>query len=285
RLGLSYHNTAGMHDRLEDIPRRAGKWHVKHITYPDRPNEPFTICHQDIIESIQSLWGDPDLEQHIVYQPRRIFADAQKDRRIYNEMWSGKWWWQIQVRTSFSLCILLTNYLQKLLPKGCTVAPLIISTDKTQLTQFSGSKQAYPVYLTLGNIPSRLRRKPSQQACILLAYLPVEKVQRVSLGKKVVSAQYQQLFHTAMSTIFAPLKDAGLNGVELTSGSGAVCRVHPILAAYVADYPEQCLVTCSKQKTCPKCTAGLTDIGSSAEFPKRTPKGQKEIMDAARNTT
>ncbi|KIY61073.1 hypothetical protein CYLTODRAFT_332394, partial [Cylindrobasidium torrendii FP15055 ss-10] len=153
-------------------------------------------------------------------------------------MWTGKWWWQIQ---------------QKLLPKGRTIAPLIISTDKTQLTQFSGSKQAYPVYLTLGNIPGRLRRKPSQQACILLAYLPVEKIQRGGLGKNGVSARYQRLFHTAMSTIFEPLKDAGTKGVELTSGSGAVRLVHPILAAYVADYPEQCLVTCSKQRTCPKC--------------------------------
>ena len=38
---------------------------------------------------------------------------------------------------------------------------IIISTDKTQLTQFSGNRSAYPVYMTLGNIPKALRRKPS----------------------------------------------------------------------------------------------------------------------------
>ncbi|KIY61074.1 hypothetical protein CYLTODRAFT_320380, partial [Cylindrobasidium torrendii FP15055 ss-10] len=92
RLGLSYHNTAGLHDRLEDIPRRAGKWHVKHVTYPDRPNEPFTLRHRNIIECIQSLWGDPELEEHIVYQPRRVFTSNNKQCRIYNEMWTGKWW-------------------------------------------------------------------------------------------------------------------------------------------------------------------------------------------------
>src|ERR1700730_7688966 len=34
---------------------------------------------------------------------------------------------------------------------GATVLPLIISTDKTQLTIFGG-KMAYPVYMTIGNI-------------------------------------------------------------------------------------------------------------------------------------
>jgi hypothetical protein len=35
---------------------------------------------------------------------------------------------------------------------GCTIIPIIISSDKTQLTTFRG-KVAYPVYLTIGNIP------------------------------------------------------------------------------------------------------------------------------------
>ncbi|EGO30421.1 hypothetical protein SERLADRAFT_412339 [Serpula lacrymans var. lacrymans S7.9] len=51
---------------------------------------------------------------------------------------------------------------EALLPQGASVAPVIIVTDKTQLTQFSGNKSAYPVYLTLGYIPSSIRHKPSQ---------------------------------------------------------------------------------------------------------------------------
>ncbi|EPS92501.1 hypothetical protein FOMPIDRAFT_1137703, partial [Fomitopsis schrenkii] len=62
---------------------------------------------------------------------------------------------------------------QSFLPTGAAVAPVIIATDKTQLTQFSGNKSAYPVYMTLGNIPRSLRRKPSEHACILIGYLSV----------------------------------------------------------------------------------------------------------------
>ena len=64
---------------------------------------------------------------------------------------------------------------QKYIPEGACVAPVIISTDKTQLTQFSGGKLAYPVYLTLGNIPRAMCCKPSQSTCILIVYLSVNK--------------------------------------------------------------------------------------------------------------
>ncbi|KAF9043522.1 hypothetical protein BDZ89DRAFT_901033, partial [Hymenopellis radicata] len=152
-------------------------------------------------------------------------------------MWTGKWW----------------SFIQTKLPAGHTLAPLIFSTDKTQLTQFSGSRQAYPVYLTLGNIPNRLRRKPSAMASILVAYLPVDKMSKGRISKRDMGSRYQRLFHAAMAHIMEPLKEAGQNGVEMTSGDGAVRMVHPVLASYVADYPEQCLVTCAKYGTCPKC--------------------------------
>ena len=56
-----------------------------------------------------------------------------------------------------------------------------------------------------------------------------------------------------MRIVLEPLLDTGTNGVEMTSSDGAVRRVHPILTCYVADYPEQCLVACTKYGTCPKC--------------------------------
>jgi hypothetical protein len=49
------------------------------------------------------------------------------------------------------------SHVQGLLPLGSTLAPIIIATDKTQLTQFSGNKKAYLVYLTLGNLPRSFR--------------------------------------------------------------------------------------------------------------------------------
>ncbi|EGO04825.1 hypothetical protein SERLA73DRAFT_38036, partial [Serpula lacrymans var. lacrymans S7.3] len=123
---------------------------------------------------------------------------------------------------------------------------VIIATDKTQLTQFSGDKSAYPVYLTLGNILKAIRCKPSQHACIWIGYLFVTKL------SKEESIQTQRLFHSSICMILEPLIKAGKEGTKITGGDRAIRRVHPVLACYVADYPEQCLVSCSKYGTYPK---------------------------------
>ena len=139
---------------------------------------------------------------------------------------------------------------------------MILATDKTQLTQFSGNKVAYPVYMTLGNIPRSIRRKPSQRACVLVAYLSVSKSVGKELTKKQQSARIQQIFHDSMRVVLEPLRKAGKEGIEIVCGDGYVRRVYPILACYVADYPEQCLVTCCKYGTCPKCNVDEDELGS-----------------------
>ena len=50
------------------------------------------------------------------------------------------------------------------------MVPVIISSDKTQLTTFR-NKTAYPVYVTIGNLPKSVCSKPSHGGQILLAYL------------------------------------------------------------------------------------------------------------------
>lgn len=158
---------------------------------------------------------------------------------------------------------------QSILPQGATVAPIIISTDKTQLTQFSGNRSAYPVYMTLGNIPKALRRKPSEHACVLIGYLSVDKVDGAGITEKKQCALVQQLFHASVKLILKPLEKAGKEGVDVTCGDGKVRKVFPILAAYVADYPEQCLVTCSKYGTCPICQCPETSLEEAkAQLPR-----------------
>jgi hypothetical protein len=161
---------------------------------------------------------------------------------------------------------------QSQLPEGSTVAPVIIATDKTHLTQFSGNKCAYPVYLTIGNLPKEVRRKPSEQGCILIGYLSVDKVRREGISKVEQRSRMQRLFHDSMRIIMKPLKAAGLKGVEMNCGDGSVRRVHPILACYVADYPEQCLVTCAKYGTCPKCLRDAKDMQEFTPSDPRTPE-------------
>ncbi|KAJ7112281.1 hypothetical protein C8R44DRAFT_833175 [Mycena epipterygia] len=168
KLGLSYSNIRGLHQIIDEIPERAA-WTAKLLSFPDRPHETYTIRYRDPLDAIRSLLGNPAHAKDIVYAPKRIFSSKKKDNRVYNEMWTGQWWTAIQVCK---------------LPRDAALAPVIIATDKTQLTQFSGSKSAYPVYLTFGNLPKALRRRPTQNACILLGYLSVDKITRQGLSKQ-----------------------------------------------------------------------------------------------------
>lgn len=119
-------------------------------------------------------------------------------------------------------------------------------------------------------------------ACILLGYLPTEKVVDKELTSLDVRARQQRLFHEAMRIVLEPLVEAGKDGVEMVSGDGEVRLVFPILAAYAADFPEQCLVACAKGGTCPKCQCPADQLQDPPTFDARTEEWTLGVLEAAK---
>lgn len=176
----------------------------------------------------------------------------------------------------YPILTLLKKELEKTKP-GATIIPIIISSDKTQLTVF-GSKTAYPVYMTIGNLPKDVRWKPGRRGQILLAYLPSSRLNHIT-SKAARRRVLANLFHACMSKILAPLRHAGIHGIAVTSGDGVCRRGHPIVAMYVGDYPEQLLVTCCKHGTCPKCAVPRNELGDATD-PNRPLRNLDRVLDA-----
>jgi hypothetical protein len=157
-----------------------------------------------------------------------------------------------------------------------TIAALIVSSDKTTLSYMSGGQMAYPVYVTLGNIDKSVRRKGSEGATVLLGYLPVEKFEDVP-SKDERERLTGELIHRAMEVLLEPLRKASQEGVEIWCADGRLRRVFPMMAAFVGDWPEQCLMACVEQGSCPVCRTGWTGRG---DYDPKAMRTRVETLEA-----
>ena len=166
---------------------------------------------------------------------------------------------------------------------GATVVPVIISTDKTQLTLFRGNS-AYPIYLGIGNIPKDIRRKPSRTAQMLVGYIPTTKLGSVT-NKAARCRMLANLYHSCMGKLLDPICFCGETGLTMLSSDGNWRRCHPVFATFVGDYPEQTLVMCTLNGCCPKCVVPNDQLGDHRRFPARDYTEALETYDLADEDT
>ncbi|KAJ7738675.1 hypothetical protein DFH07DRAFT_870477 [Mycena maculata] len=250
-LDLSYGNSVQLNKIIDEkLPGRPK--FVRSEVIVD--GEVFHLYSRDILECVRALWRDTEFAPYLFVAPERHYMDKDKSIHMYHNMHTGKWWWSTQAAV------------EKDHP-GATIIPIIISSDKTRLTVF-GNKTAYPVYMTLGNIPKEIRRKPSRRGYVLLGYLPTSKMKNIK-NKAARRRVLGNVFHACMAHILARLKPAGATGIPVTSGDGVTRRGHPIYATFVGDYPEQCLITAIKTGECPTCEVLRDELGEETGFPLR----------------
>jgi hypothetical protein len=105
RLGLSFNTSRKMNQHIDGMPCPKGGWITEKLAFEEAPGEVYTIHYRNVIDVIRGLWGDPKLAQHMCYKPAKVWTrrDKRTRKRIYREMWTGKWWHAIQVSPTSQL--------------------------------------------------------------------------------------------------------------------------------------------------------------------------------------
>ncbi len=174
----------------------------------------------------------------------RSISTSMELRSASTSRWTAKAWWALQHQ----------------LPEGATVIPIILGSDKTQLSVFTGDKSSWPVYLTIGNIPKAERRCPKKRTQILLGYLPVSKL-KIFADKKIRKLELYRLFHRSMRIILGPLYKAGCQPTEMVCADSFIRDSYLVLVANVCDHPEMCMIGCCQENVCPTCDTEPNDRG------------------------
>ncbi|KAI6046601.1 hypothetical protein EDC04DRAFT_2887855 [Pisolithus marmoratus] len=157
--------------------------------------------------------------------------------------------------------------LQDALPDGATLLGIMLSSNKTHITQV-GNCQAHPLLISLANILADVHRKGSTKSYLLLALLPVPKF--VHPNKHLHGILASRLLHQVISIIVKPLKKATEVGCMISDPVRNLKHCFTPHVTYITDTPEQHVITCvtnnasaismavSKQFGDPLCCAAHT---------------------------
>ncbi|RPA70648.1 hypothetical protein BJ508DRAFT_219111, partial [Ascobolus immersus RN42] len=165
---------------------------------------------------------------------------------MYSEIHTGDWWWTMQVRAGFF------------------VIPIIFGSDETHLTNYSGDKAIWPLYISIGNLPSDIRNAPTSLGWELAALLPIPP-KHAGGPQKVIDAANKDFaagIQSALAIILKPLVKLFEDGIKVHGEMGKVYqRGFPVVCGWLADFPEYGKLLNLRKDMCPICEVKLSKLG------------------------
>ncbi|KAF8427073.1 hypothetical protein EV426DRAFT_506455, partial [Tirmania nivea] len=148
---------------------------------------------------------------------------------------------------------------------GSTLLPVLLASDQMHLTNFSGDKKLWPLYMSIGNIKSTVRNKPTMNAWIPIALLPIPPKRLDKIPNHPTEAQELdalQVTHEILSSILSPLPDErSQQGIYMVCCDEKVRKCVPKLSAWLADYMENVMIHGIMSNQCPICIAPPNEFG------------------------
>ncbi|KAJ6582258.1 hypothetical protein B0H19DRAFT_1207698 [Mycena capillaripes] len=223
----------------------------------------YTVYFRDPRLILRSQLANPDFKDEMDYAPKQVFAAD--GSREYEDFMSGNWAWKRATEIARD-------------PKthGAVYVPAILGSDKTTVSVATGQNDYYPLYLSNGLVHNNVRRA-HRNAVTLIGFLAIPKTDREYEGTTEFRTFRRNLFHGSLAHILESLRDGMTTHEVVLFGDGHYRRVIYGLGPYIADYPEQVLLTCVVQGWCPRCTASNKDL--DGEGGRRTQEHTEALFD------
>ncbi|KAG1728409.1 hypothetical protein EDD22DRAFT_982701 [Suillus occidentalis] len=236
---------------LHDIP----PW--MDVTYDVWFRDPCLLLHD--------MLGNPDFNGEMEYVPYRDYTAG--DKRCFKNLFSGDWAWR-------QADIIAQNEAND----GSTFVPLIIGSDKTTVSVATGHTEYHPLYMSIGNIFNNTRRA-HRNGVVLVGFLAIPKTTKEHAGDTDYRNFRRQMFHCSLTKIFDAIKPYMDTPDVARFPDGHFCRVIYGLGPYIADYPEQVLLSGVVQGWCPKCLADRRDLDSDEPCLRRCEKHRELLVE------
>lgn len=113
RTKLSFGNKRAFYKRIDTLPH-GPKWDCEPFEIigdeldekNQRRSEIIYLWKRNPVECIKELIGNPAFRDNLRYAPEKVYEDNEGNNRVFDEMWTGDWWWNLQVRfcSSVTMC-------------------------------------------------------------------------------------------------------------------------------------------------------------------------------------
>ncbi|KIJ43039.1 hypothetical protein M422DRAFT_170417 [Sphaerobolus stellatus SS14] len=247
----SFKNATDFYHRIDKYLPNGPQWFCKEVQLKEAPNEPQVLFYRDPIECLQFLSQSPAFDGHQDYAPIKYFSEVELRNRVYGEVNSGDAW----------------HYYQSVIGPEETVNPVLLGSDGTHVTNFSGDGKVHPVYITSAQIQAHFRNQPNHRAFLLLCYLPVCKFAKTQFptatqAKTLPGRLQARLTHACLKIVLEPIKKAGERAVPMVNYRGEKRMNRVFLAGWISDKEEQNLLAALGANSCTGCEAETNDLGS-----------------------
>ncbi|KAI0028258.1 hypothetical protein K488DRAFT_80772 [Vararia minispora EC-137] len=240
---------------IDAISKSDVRWQAMNVGYaadipddvPDWQTRSYQVVFRDPAECIEkAILDNPDFADQFDTAPYKHYASG---CHWYTNFFSGNFAWRHCDRI----------YADNPATTGALYVLLILGSDKTTVSVATGHEEYHPLYVSVGNLQN-VARRAHRNTVIPIGFLAIPKPDRKDDKDPAFQTFKKQLFHQSLTTILQSLKSAMTDPVIKRCPDGHYRRVIYDLGPYIADYPEQVMLSGIVQTWCARCQSIPEDL-------------------------